>query len=133
MKLLDKRKDSKDAILKGIFVRRELQEEAQDIKADQTSLMQRRGFKTSNFYSKRTMSVDDTALRYDHLAKHRFVDMRRRNTLSGSKKKKSHPIHNRILYGHANNIVKRLSFGYTSAVIEEMKLLEKQLNPTKNL
>lgn len=128
MNLLTKRADNKDAILKGIFIRRELQEEGQDIKQEQTSLMARRGFKSSEFYNNRNMSVNVTALNFDHLAKHRFVDMKRRNTSKGSVKKKFHPIHNRILWGHANNIVKRLSFGYTHAVIEELKELEAQLN-----
>ena len=127
MNLLNKRSDTKDAILKGIFIKRELQEEGQEMKHAQTSLMSRRGFNSREFFSNRTMSVTDTALRYDHLAKHRFVDMRRRQTAAGPTKKKNHPIHNRILYGHANNIVKRLSFGYTKSVIEEMKELEAQL------
>lgn len=130
MNLLDKRKDNSDAILKGIFIRRELQEESQEIDVAQTSLMARRGFKSSEFYSSRNYSVNETTLRYDHLAKHRFVDMKRRNVQGNSIKKKSHPIHNRILWGHANNIVKRLSFGYTSAVKEEMRQLAENL--TKN-
>lgn len=128
MNLLEKRQDTKDAILKGIFIKRQLQEEGADIKQEQTSLMSRRGFKSRDFFANRSMSVQDTALRFDHLAKHRFVDMRRRKTKTGSNKKKSHPIHNRILYGHANNIVKRLSFGYTEAVKQEMAELEKMLN-----
>lgn len=127
MTLLDQRKDSKDAILKGIFIRRELQEESKDINIAQTTLMARRGFKTSNFFSGRQYTVNDTSLRYVHLAKHRFVDMKTRKTQAGTIKKKNHPIHNRILWGHANNIVKRLSFGYTSAVIEEMEALYQQM------
>jgi hypothetical protein len=128
MSLLEKRKDNKDAILKGIFIRRELQDEGQEIQQEQTSLMQRRGFKTSNFFTGRSMAVTDAMLKFNHLKKHRFVDMRRRNSASGSKRKKSHPIHNRILFGHANNIVKRLSFGYTGAVIAELKEMEASLN-----
>lgn len=132
MKLIEKRKDSKDAILKGLFIKRELQEEAREILVSQTGIMARRGIQSNDFYANRKYSVQDTVLRYDHLAKHRFVDMRRRNTNSGSKPKKNHPIHNRILFGHANNIIKRLSFGYTQAVIEEMKELENQLNQAKS-
>lgn len=133
MNLLTKRSDSKDAILKGRFIKRELQEEGSDMKQAQTSLMSRRGFKSSEFFTDRSISVDDTALRFDHLAKHRFVDMRRRNTKTGSIKKKNHPIHNRILYGHANNIVKRLSFGYTEAVKQEMQDLANSLISSQKL
>lgn len=124
MNLLDKRTDHQDQILKGIFVRQQLQEEAKEIDDAQTSLMVQRGFNSRDFFSGRGFSVQDEALRYDHLKKHRFVDMRKRNNL----KKKSHPIHNRILFGHANNIIRRLSFGYTEAVKQDMEELRQKLN-----
>ncbi|MFB9055082.1 hypothetical protein ACFFVB_18520 [Formosa undariae] len=109
--------------MKNIFIKQQLQEESVAIDGAQTSLMQSRGFSTSNFYSDRGFKVTDTTLQYDHLAKHRFVDMRTRESKAGKKRKKNHPIHNRILYGHANNIVKRLHFGYTEAVKEQMQEL----------
>lgn len=128
MSLLAKRKDTNDAILKNRFIKQQLQEEGKDIKTEQTSLMARRGFQSPEFFSARSMSVSDNALKYDHLAKHRFVDMRRRNTKTGKKNKKNHPIHNRILFGHANNVVTRLSFGFTDAVIAQMQTMEQKIN-----
>lgn len=125
MNLLLKRTPHSDQIAKGIFTNNVLTEESKNIDKAQTTLMQRRGFKTTNFFTSRSFSVASGKMDLDHLAKHRFVDMKRR----GSQKKKSHPIHNRILFGHANNIVKRLSFGYTEAVKEKMNLLKNNLAP----
>jgi hypothetical protein len=39
-------------------------------------------------------------------------------------KKKSHPIYNKIVWGHYNNIVRELAYGYTDAVKAEMRSLE---------
>lgn len=114
MDLLSQRQKSNDELLQNRFVARILQEEAQSIDTEQIKLMQARNFLSSEFYSNRNFNVDNTILRYQHLAKHRFVDMKTRQTKNGQIKKVSHPIHNRILFGHANNIIFRLSFEYTS-------------------
>lgn len=133
MSLIAQRTKDSDDILKGIFIKNQLQEVAAEIDSAQTSLMASRGFNSSDFYNNREFSATVNALHYTHLAKHRFVDMRTRNTASGKIKKKNHAIHNRILFGHFNNIIKRLSFGYTQAVKDEMKSLAANLkNPSTN-
>ena len=132
MNLLQKRTNSNDDILQGLFIQQQLREEAQDIDQAQTNLMASRGFNSQEFYSDRSYSVSDNKMTYTHLAKHRFVDMKSRNTREGKVKKKSHPIHNRILFGHFNNIIKRMSFGYTQAVKEQMQELANNLKNPKN-
>ena len=128
MNLLQKRTNSNDEILKGLFIQQQLREESKDIKQAQTSLMSSRGFNSPEFYDGRSFSVSDNKMTYTHLTKHRFVDMKTRNTSKGKVKKNSHPIHNRILFGHFNNIIKRMSFGYTQAVKEQMQELADSLN-----
>lgn len=121
MNITDRRKGISEAVIKDRFIRQQLQEESEEIDKAQVSLMSRRGFKESDWYSKRSLSVEgNNTMALRHLPKHRFVDMRSRQTKQGKKSKKSHPIHNRILYGHANDIIKRLHFGFTQAVKEEL-------------
>src|SRR5690606_36123741 len=95
------------------FIGRILKEEGKNIDDAQIKLMTSRGFTTENWYSGRSFSVNDTILRYEHLAKHRFVDMKTRQTKKGRVNKRNHPDHNRILYGHANSVVFRMSVEYT--------------------
>lgn len=118
MDLLDKRQKASNELLQQRFIQRILKEESREIDMAQNKLMVSRGFNSPEFYQSRSFTVSDTNLQFDHLAKHRFVDMKTRLTQSGRKPKKSHPIHNRILYGHANNIVFRLSVEYTQRMKE---------------
>src|SRR5690606_2898450 len=101
---------------KDEFVRRVLREEAQNIDEAQTRLMTSRGFTTSALYDDRTFNIDDNILEYRHLTTHRFIDIRSRNTKQGKKKKKAHPIHNRIVFGHLNNMISKLAYGYTEEI-----------------
>lgn len=121
MNITDRRKGVSEAVIQDKFIRQQLQEESEEIDKAQLSLMSRRGFKNSDWYNKRSLSVEgNNTMTLRHLPKHRFVDMRSRQTKQGRKSKKSHPVHNRIVYGHANDIIKRLHFGFTQAVIEEL-------------
>lgn len=112
-----------DEILKGRFAKRVFTETAADIDKAQSKLMRSRNFKSPQ-WNDRTFTTSSSALVVQHLGRHRFVDMRTRNTKTGKKRKKSHTIHNRIMFGHYNNIVRELKYGYTDAVVEEMKTLE---------
>jgi len=116
MKSLNERERISEDVLKGRFTSQVLREESQNIDSAQESLMSRRGFRSDEFYGGRSFEVNGNTLEYTHLGKHRFVDMRTRDSREGKKKKKNHPIHNRILFGHANNIIKQLHFGFTNAV-----------------
>ncbi|HUI32031.1 MAG TPA: hypothetical protein VLY84_00310 [Dysgonamonadaceae bacterium] len=114
MDLLSQRQgNNNEELLKQRFIARILQEEGKSIDEAQVRLMLSRGFTNSNWFSGRSFDVNDTILRYEHLAKHRFVDMRSRQTKEGRIKKKSHAIHNRIVFAHMGNIVHRLSVEYT--------------------
>ena len=119
MSILDRRAKVADAVIKDRFIRQQLDEESKEIDKAQDSLIVRRGFR-SNEWGKRSFAVGNNQLTYTHLPRHRFVDMRTRQTDKGKIQKKFHPIHNRILFGHFNNIIKRLHFGFTTAVREEL-------------
>jgi len=47
--------------------------------------------------------------------------MRKRNSKEGLKKKKNYKIHNKSIYGVFNNIIRRLSYGYTEEIKKQMK------------
>lgn len=113
-----------EEILKGRFAKRVFQQTGNDIDKAQTKYMNSRGFE-SPAWNERTFLATDSALVVQHLGRHRFVDMKTRNTKNGKKRKKNHAIHNRIMFGHYNNIVRELKYGFTDAVKEEMKTLEK--------
>ena len=101
-------------LLEQRFISRILLEEGQNMKQAQTKLMSQQGFRSRALLNNRTFTESNNKLTYSHLKVHRFVDMSTRTTKTGKKRKIAHPIHNRILYGHANNIVRRMSFEYTS-------------------
>jgi DNA-binding cell septation regulator SpoVG len=121
MNLIETRRENHEDIIKGRFIRKVLTETSQDIDKAQREKMS--SFR-SGFWKNRTFTVTDTNMIYSHLKQHRFVDMRSRKTKEGKKKKKSHPIHNRIIMGHYNNIVKEMKFGFTDAVKEELRKME---------
>lgn len=124
MDLLESRENLSDQILEGRFIRRVLQDTAKDIDQAQRSYISGRGFENSDWNTDRGFTVNQNELGYTHLKKHRFVDMKTRTSKSGKNRKKSHPIHNRIIWGHYNNVIKELHFGFTNAIKEELRNLE---------
>lgn len=124
MNILEKRKDNADLIAKGRFIKTVLSEQGKSIKDAQTKQMSSKGFQQQKFYNKRRFEANEDQLAATFIKLHRFVDIKTRKTKQGIIKKKSHPIYNRIIFGHIPNIVRTLSFGYSDAVIEEMKKLE---------
>lgn len=118
MDLLSSR--SEDDVLKGRFVRKVLSEAAKDIDQAQRQLMSERGFESAD-WNDRQFVVSDTSLEYTHLKKHRFVDMRTREKDGAKRPKKSHPVHNRIIFGHYNNIIRELTVGFTQEVRDQIK------------
>lgn len=126
MNILDKRKENHRKILEGRFIRKVLFEQSEEILEQQEWRMLKSNFRTRDFYNHRTFDVKDSSTELKFLTTHRFVDMSTRRTKKGEvRRKKSHPIYNRIIYGHLSNIVREISFGFTDAVIEEMKKLDK--------
>lgn len=124
MNLIDSRENLSDQILQGRFIRRVMQDVSKDIDQAQRKYMSSRGFENNDWFSDRGFIVTENGLDYTHLKKHRFVDMKTRNTKKGKVRKKPHPIHNRIIWGHYNNIIKELHFGFTNAIKEELRNLE---------
>lgn len=122
MNRLEKRnKSNENLLLEKRFTRTVLNEEGADMRKDVQKKMSGASFQSRELFTDLKIDVTDTVLSYDHLARHRFIDMKRRRTRSGIINKKNYPIHNRILYGYANNIVRRLSFGFTDAVKDQMR------------
>lgn len=111
-------------ILEGRFIKRVLTEEAQNIDSAQVKYMAGAGFEDAGWFSGRSFDVSESALAYAQQLRHRFVDMRTRNSKKGKVRKKAHPVYNKIIYGHYNNIVRQLKFGFTDAVKEELHQLE---------
>jgi hypothetical protein len=124
MSLLKSRENLSEQILQGRFIRKVLQGTSTDIDKAQQSMMSSRGFESNDWYSGREFVVSENTLDYTHLKKHRFVDMKTRTSKKGQNRKKSHPIHNKIIWGHYNNVIKELHFGFTNAVKEELRNLE---------
>jgi hypothetical protein len=128
MDLLNKRDTAQDNdVLEKRFIGHILKEEAQELDQFQTQLMASRGFETTEFYNNRSFQViDDNKLQYTHPVVLRFIDMKKRTSKNGqSKPKKSHPVHNKPLFGMVNNILRRLQFEYTDKM---KKMLAKEYN-----
>ena len=121
MNVLQERQKRAEEILQGKFIQRKLEETSKEIDRLQTQEMS--DFRSS-FWNNRTFNVSNGKLTYKHDKRHRFVDMKMRNTKKGKVRKKSHPIHNRILWGHYNSIIKELHFGFTHAVQEELRKIK---------
>ena len=121
---IQSRENLSDQILEGRFIRRVLQDTSKDIDQAQRAYISGRGFENNDWNSKRGFTVTQNEMGYTHLKKHRFVDMKTRTSKKGKNRKKSHPIHNKIIWGHYNNVIKELHFGFTNAVQEELRNLE---------
>jgi hypothetical protein len=124
MSLLDSRQSTADAILQGRFIRSVSQDTAKDIDQSQRKYMSSRGFEGNDWYSGRSFIATTDGFEYTHLKKHRFVDMKYWNTKKGRTKRKPHPIHNKIIWNHYNNMIKELHFGFTEAVKHQLRNME---------
>lgn len=122
MDLLQTRSNnSANDLLEKRFIGEILREEAQNLDQYQRSLMSSRGFTSSQFYNDRGFAVlEDHKLQYTHSKVLRFIDMKSRTSKNdGKRRKKSHPVHNKPLFGAVNNVLRRLQWEYTS----KMKLM----------
>lgn len=108
-------------VLEGRFIAKVLTEESQEINQEITTNMS--GFSAETNQG-RNFIVRENTLTYNHPMRNRFIDMKSRQTQKGKIKKKSYKVHNNILFGYANNIVGRLSFGFTEEVKKEMMKLD---------
>lgn len=124
MNRIQSRENFSEQILEKRFTARVLRDTAKDIDEAQRKVMSSRGFESNDWFSDRSFTTTESQLDYSHLKKHRFVDMKFRNSKEGRKRKKNHPVHNRIIWGHYNSMIKQLHFGFTNAVKEELRNLE---------
>ena len=123
--LLQKRSDATDDIIKGRYIRKVFIDTAKDIDSSQRKLMESRGFQNDDWFTGRSFNVTDNALEETHLKKHRFVDMKNiTSKKEGRHTKKNHPVYNRIIWGHYNNVIREMAFGFTEAVKEQLRTLE---------
>jgi hypothetical protein len=113
-----------DDVLEGRFIRRTMQTAATDINQAQVKYMGSHGFSNPNWITGRSFQASESALNYSQFLKHRFVDMKKISKKMKQHKKKSHPIYNKIIWGHYNNIIRELSFGFTETVKAELRSLE---------
>lgn len=121
---MDEGKELKD-ILEGRFIKRVMQTAALDINLAQVKYMNTAGFNAENsWYSGRSFEATESGLQVAQMLRHRVVDMKFISPGMGRFKKKSHPIYNKIMYGHYNNIVRELKYGFTDAIKEELRQLE---------
>jgi len=112
-----------NGLIEKAFIENILKEEAEDIsRAQDRVLSQQLSNDKINFvrYS-RSFSVSNMTLTHTHHIQQRFIDMKR--TRYG--KQKAIPVHNKIIYGHWNNIVFRSKVELTKALRSQMAL---QLN-----
>ena len=112
---------NQDTLAERRFVQLTLDEEGKELvtahkKAINRFLKQRSGQTAQRI----TMQVHPSGmggeLQITHLARQRFLDMKTRQTSSGKKRKHAFPIHNRILFGQFNSIIRRLKVGFTEEV-----------------
>lgn len=121
MGILDERNKTAKYIAEGRFIDFVLKNESESIDADIDKVTNK--FK-SNFWINRDFSITNNTLIYTSLKKHRFLDMKTRLTNNGVVFKERHQIHNKPIFGHLNNIVRELSFGFTDAVKAKFHKLE---------
>jgi len=120
MSLREQRNKSREAIIEGRFINHVLTHEAKELDADIKKRIS--GFDSPEWADYQFKAIENK-LRYTHLKRHRYLDMKNRKSERGTRKKKFYNIHNRVLYGHANEIVKELTVGLTDGVREQMAQL----------
>ncbi len=62
-----------------------------------------------------------------HLARQRFLDMKTRVNSDGQKvRKRRFPIHNKIVFGFSNVLIRRVAFGFTEEVKQQLQKIENE-------
>ena len=135
MGLIDSR-DPDKGIIEGRFITAVLNDQASSILSDSKAEMRRRRFRQSK-WEKKSATVNNNELTYNTASVIRFVDMKTRMVKKGysrgtgrkvppgKKRKKQHPVHNRIIWRHKKFIIRTLSFGFTDEVKESFRELAK--------
>jgi len=122
--LLEKRQKTLSEITENKFIRRVFTDASKDIDNAQRKYMSSRGFQHNEWFQERGFNIQDNNLEISVMKSHRFVDMKTIATKKGTHRKKAHPVYNKIIWGHYNNIVREMAYGYTEAVKAELMSLE---------
>ena len=117
MAIQDKLFNRNKSILERRFIDQVLEEEGKNIVNTQNRLDLKYKFKTDRLKRARSINVSGGRLVLEHSIIQRFVDM---NKVRGITKKKKTPIHNKVIFGHFNNILGRLRFGFTRAIQQQL-------------
>lgn len=123
MSLQLNRKQYNEAVIEGRFVQMVLEENAKDLDA---AISEKTAGFNSALWKDRNFSVKGTTLEYEHRKEFRFNDMKTRKTKSGVINKEHHSIHNKPIFGHLNNIIRELSYGFSESVKQDIYQLQKQ-------
>ncbi|WP_026946180.1 hypothetical protein [Algoriphagus marincola] len=118
-----------DTIVKKEFVRRILEDEASRFEKNQGLAMRKiLTFHTGQTESSRIFKVEtadnfDGKLTMKHLARQRFLDIKRKKRSRKSRRLRTtqYPIHNRFVFGHFYSIANRLMVDFTNEVAEGIK------------
>uniref|UniRef100_UPI002301F45F hypothetical protein n=1 Tax=Tenacibaculum soleae TaxID=447689 RepID=UPI002301F45F len=105
----------------GRFVNHVLSEASNELDDD---IKERMSSFTSSFWQQRNFSISGNKLTYTTKKVHRFQDMKTRQTKNGVIKKKRTQMHNKPIFGHLNNIIRELNFGFTKAIKAKFMQLE---------
>lgn len=101
-------------LIKEKYIQRVLKQEATNIVQAQNRVASRYNLSGDNaLKQKRSFTVTGTKMEMTHAKHQRFIDMKR---LRG-RKQKPVPIHNKVIYGHFNNIINKLAYGLTQDVV----------------
>lgn len=116
MAILDNLSNRNKTILERRYIDQVLEEEGKNILSEQSRLDRKYSF-SNRLSSRRNTRVSGGKLVIEHSIIQRFVDM---NKINGAPKKRKTPIHNRVIFGHFNNILGKLRFGFTKAIQEQL-------------
>lgn len=104
-------KRSNKRVIEQKYIEQVLKEEAQNIESAQDDIFSNRNI-SNVIRSTRSFSVNDKTLTLRHHIRQRFDDMKKVRFL----KQKSTGAHNKVIWGHFNNIIFKLAYGYTKDV-----------------
>ena len=120
MSLLQERSNRTNEVLEGKFIRKALHEAGAGIVKEQAKRMS--NFKQT-FWRNVAFNVTDKQIDFSFDTRHRFVDMKTRDSKKGKNRKKNHPIYNKVIFGQYNYLIRELNNGFTDTVKEELRQL----------
>ncbi len=104
-------------IIEQKYIERVLREESTNIMEAQDRLISRhRLTRKIPEITRRRFTVSANRAEFVHPLRQRFIDMRRSRGIKG----RSIPIHNKIIYGHFNDVIGRIAYGFTQDIVNEI-------------